>query len=941
MSIWSKFIGIIKNEDTREVIDTGAGSKPRDARNYAFIDTEVGLNDYKIHDIGSLRHDDAVLHEPSVDELLEFLDGVDYVCGHNIIHHDARYVFANRACRWVLVDTLYMSPLLFPERPYHRLVKDDRLLSDQVNNPVNDCKKAKDLLMDEIERWHSLPRAKRLMFATLLRGEKEFEGFLDMVKAEYADNSLSEIIKELYAGKICQHADLEGLIKEEPIGLAYALALIDTADYHSITPGWVLHTYPEVEEIIKLLRHTPCQVGCEYCNKHLDVRVSLKAFFGYDHFRTYEGEPLQERAAKAAVNGKSLLAIFPTGGGKSLTFQLPALISGQTVHGLTIVISPLQSLMKDQVDNLADRGITDVVTINGMLDPITRALMIERVSDGEASLLYISPEMLRSNTVERILMKRHVVRFVIDEAHCFSSWGHDFRVDYLYIGKFIKKYQEKKKIKTPIPVSCFTATAKQKVVQDICDYFKQTLNLDLELFASTASRTNLHYSVIHVEGDAEKYMKLREVVAESDCPTIIYVSRTRRTWELASRLSRDGYKALPFNGRMNPDDKVANQDEFMNGRVRIIVATSAFGMGVDKKDVGLVIHYDISDSLENYVQESGRAGRDPGLNARCYVLFSDNDLDKHFILLNQTKLSISEIQQIWKAVKELTRQRHTVNCSALEIARQAGWDDSVSDIETRVRTALSALEQSGYIVRGNNVPHVYATGISVKNVDEARQRITASVLFDSKDIENAVRVVKSLISQKYTSKAQNAEAESRVDYLADILGLSKGEVISAVNRMRQEGILADNKDLSAYLLDAGDSERKSHTLLERFARLERFIFNYIPDSSLNISCKQLNEDAVSDGISTSQEKDIRTLLYFLTIKGYVRKKEDGARNIELTLQTSLDKAIRRFEKRLEISRFAIEWLYKLACEAENKDKSDNAVRFSVVELLNEIKSNNT
>lgn len=105
MSIWSKFIGIIKNEDTREVIDTGTGSKPRDARNYAFIDTEVGLNDYKIHDIGSLRHDDAVLHEPSVDELLEFLDGVDYVCGHNIIHHDARYVFANRACQWVLVDS--------------------------------------------------------------------------------------------------------------------------------------------------------------------------------------------------------------------------------------------------------------------------------------------------------------------------------------------------------------------------------------------------------------------------------------------------------------------------------------------------------------------------------------------------------------------------------------------------------------------------------------------------------------------------------------------------------------------------------------------------------------------------------------------------------------------------------------------------------------------
>lgn len=216
-----------------------------------------------------------------------------------------------------------------------------------------------------------------------------------------------------------------------------------------------------------------------------------------------------------------MIAIFPTGGGKSLTFQLPALMEGRSVHGLTVVISPLQSLMKDQVDNLADRGITDAVTINGLLDPITRALAINRVIEGEVSLLYIAPEMLRSKTIERILMIRHVVRFVIDEAHCFSSWGHDFRVDYLYIGKFIKEYQQKKGCRKPIPVSCFTATAKQKVIQDIRDYFKNTLKLDLELFASTASRTNLHYSVIHADTDDEKYSILRGLIAESDCPTII------------------------------------------------------------------------------------------------------------------------------------------------------------------------------------------------------------------------------------------------------------------------------------------------------------------------------------------------------------------------------------------------------------------------------------
>ena len=941
MSLWNKLRGIWNAEDADEAVGNSFVPAPYSIPHYVIVDVEVGLKDRKIHDIGALRDDGAVFHKNSKKELFEFIGNAGYICGHNIIHHDATYLFDQTPPGRMLVDTLYISPLLFPERPYHRLVKDDKLISDQMNNPVNDCEKARDLLMDEITRWSSLPDKKQELFASLLKGEKEFEGFLSMVNARYCKKGLAELARSLYNGKICDHADLQTLIRQYPCELAYALALIDTADYRSVTPRWVLRNYPAVEYVVKLLRHTPCNEGCDYCNTQLDVHHNLKAFFGYEHFRTYNGEPLQERAARAAIKGKSLLAIFPTGGGKSLTFQLPALMEGRSVHGLTVVISPLQSLMKDQVDNLADRGITDAVTINGLLDPITRALAIQRVHDGEASLLYISPETLRSKTIERILMARHVVRFVIDEAHCFSSWGQDFRVDYLYIGKFIKEYQLKKGCKDPIPVSCFTATAKQKVVQDICDYFKQTLNLDLELFASTASRTNLHYSVIHSETDEDKYLKLRELISESDCPTIVYTSRTKRTEELAKKLTRDGYKALAFNGKMDSDVKIANQDAFMNDQIRIIVATSAFGMGVDKKDVGLVVHYDISDSLENYVQEAGRAGRDPSLNARCYVLYCDNDLDKHFILLNQTKLSISEIQQIWKAIKDLTRQRKRICCSALEIARQAGWDDAVSDIETRVRTALATLEQNGYIERGNNVPHVYATGITVKNVDEARNRITASLLFGSDEIENAVRIIKSLISQKHITKTPDSEAESRIDYLADILGLKKKEIVSVVERMRQEGILADSRDISAYLMDAGDSEKKSRTLLERFAKLEKYMLSSIPDETLQISCKQLNDNAVKNGISTSKEKDIRTLLYFLCIKGYTRKKEDAAHNLKIIRQTNMESTLNRFEKRLAISRFTVEWLYKLASDEEARISAspDNSVQFSVVELLNEIKAN--
>lgn len=929
----------------RKVIESFGDRRPsnaevsRDASRWAFVDVEVSLKDKRIHDIGILRWDDAKFHSGRKKEAKEFLDGVDFICGHNVVHHDVKYLFGDEHIRWGLVDTLYMSPLLFPERPYHHLLKDDKLMSDQVNNPLNDCEKAYDLLLDEMEAWKRLPRELTLIYATLLHDVPEFSGFLDMADAERCEKEeLPGHIYTFFHGRICQNVDLRSLVEKQPVELAFSLALITTTERNSITPPWVLYTYPNVENVVRLLRHTCCADGCDYCRSLLDVHTNLKHFFGYNQFRTYEGEPLQENAVRAAVTGKSLLAIFPTGGGKSLTFQLPALMESQTVHGLTVVISPLLSLMKDQVDNLAERGITEAVTINGLLDPVSRSLAIDRVQSGDASLLYIAPEMLRSKTIERILQARHVVRFVIDEAHCFSSWGQDFRVDYLYIGKFIREYQNRKRLQQPIPISCFTATAKQKVIQDICDYFKQTLGLDLQLFASSASRTNLRYSVIHADTDEVKYSRLRSLIAESDCPVIVYVSRTKRTRLLAEKLTRDGYKALAFNGQMDADEKIANQEAFMNDRVRIIVATSAFGMGVDKSDVGLVIHYDISDSLENYVQEAGRAGRDPHLEARCYVLYSDGDLDKHFMLLNQTKLSISEIQQVWRAVKDMTKQRMRVCCSALEIARKAGWDDSVSDMETRVRTALAALEQAGYLQRGNNVPHVYATGITVKNMDEARRRISESLLFEKEEVEKAVRIIKSLISQRSVAKAQDAEAESRIDYLADMLELSKKEVVSAVERMRQEGILADTKDISAYLYDSGESERNSRQTLRRFVELERYILDHIPDDTLRISCKQFNDDAHKAGITTASEKDIRTLLYFLTIKGYTRKREDAAHNVEVTRLASMQATISRFERRLEICEFAVEWLYKQVVDAaDGNDAVQKGVQFSIVKLLGDLR----
>lgn len=565
-----------------------------------FFDTEVSALDNKIVDIGAISDDKGVLHTKNINDFYSFCEGSSFLCGHNIVNHDIQFLDKEKIQEYKYIDTLYLSPLLFPTKPYHRLVKDDKLQVEELNNPVNDSEKAKVLFYEEVDTFLNLSANKKKIFCRLLYNFPEFTGFFNYVEFKPYVFDLSRAIFDEFSGYICESIDMEILIKNYPVELAYALALIGTADSQSITPPWLLYNFPKIENVIKFLCNTPCENGCKYCNKFFDVHLALKSFFGYDEFRKYNGEPLQEKATKAAVNEKSLLAVFPTGGGKSITFQLPALMAGRTARALTVVIVPLQSLMKDQVDNLAEKGIESAVTINGMLDSIQRADSIERVANGQATLLYISPEQLRSKTIEKLLSSRNIARFVIDEAHCFSAWGQDFRVDYLYIGDFIRKLQNLKQTdKRPIPVSCFTATAKQKVIADICDYFKKKLDLDLEIYASTATRENLHYSVLYKETDEEKYNALRSLVSAKQCPTIVYVSRPRRTYEIAEKLTSDGFKALPYNGKMEPNDKIANQEAFMNNETSIIVATSAFGMGVDKSDVKLVVHYDISDSLEN------------------------------------------------------------------------------------------------------------------------------------------------------------------------------------------------------------------------------------------------------------------------------------------------------------------------------------------------------
>ncbi len=906
----------------------------------AFVDTEIEPKSRKILDIGSVKGDGNSFHSNSIADFIKFLNGTEFICGHNILNHDLQYIQKAVTDAKVnstnIIDTLFLSPLLFPTKPYHALLKDDKLQTEETNNPLNDSIKAKDLFFDEVSTFKQADEKLKQIFYLLLNDKKEFHSFFRFMAYKSSEANSEKVIREKFHSFICENADLTKIISEHPIELAYCLALINCNNRYSITPPWVLKTYPKVERIIFLLRSNPCLTGCQYCNQALDIHKGLKNYFGFDAYRTYAGEPLQENAVQAAVDNKSLLAVFPTGGGKSITFQVPALMAGENAKGLTVVISPLQSLMKDQVDNLEKIQITEAVTINGLLDPIERAKSIERIQDGRASILYISPESLRSKTIEKLLLGRKIVRFVIDEAHCFSSWGQDFRVDYLYIGDFIKSLQENKILEEQIPVSCFTATAKQKVIEDICAYFKEKLGIKLEIFPSKATRTNLQYRVFEKGDDEEKYNAVRDLINEKDCPTIIYVSRTKRARELAERLSKDGFNARAFHGKMESQEKTENQDAFISGNVQIMVATSAFGMGVDKKDVGMVIHYEISDSLENYVQEAGRAGRDENITAECYVLFNEEDLGKHFILLNQTKINIHEIKQIWNAIKFITKFKSSVQKSALEIARAAGWDDNLKEIETRVTTAIAALEEAGYVKRKQNMPRVFANSILSKTAQEAIDKIMRSQKFSEEQKITATRIVKNLFSSKSRKQSKSDEAESRVDYISDNLGIDIKNVISVVNLLRDEKILADAKDLTAFI-KKGENKNRSLAIAQSYGLIENFLCPLFDEQERQFHIKELNQEAEEKGCKDVSPTKIKTLLNFWAIKNWIKRhNKDYSKNHIVAISCQPKEELKeRLERRHILAEFVVVYMYdksnKILEEGET-EKDEVLVEFSVLEL---------
>ncbi len=336
------------------------------------------------------------------------------------------------------------------------------------------------------------------------------------------------------------------------------------------------------------------------------MQTILKKHFGYDEFRPYQKEVIEQ-----VLRGKDCVVLMPTGGGKSLCFQIPALM----MDGLTIVVSPLISLMKDQVDALQMNGISADLW-NSTLSRDEVINVARRAKSGELKILYVAPERFAVAGFDTFLRSLKLSLIAVDEAHCISEWGHDFRPDYRNLNLLRAKFPD-------VPVIALTATATEKVRDDIV---KQ---LDLkkpEIFISSFNRPNLSYEVLPKKDSLRTILSILKDYRDESA--IIYCFSRNDTEKLVANLKKNGLKASAYHAGLNPDVRRENQEKFIQDKVNIIVATIAFGMGIDKPDVRLVIHHSLPKSVEGYYQETGRAGRD-GLPARCVLLFSYADKFKH------------------------------------------------------------------------------------------------------------------------------------------------------------------------------------------------------------------------------------------------------------------------------------------------------------------------
>ncbi len=862
------------------------------------LDLEVGRSDERIHALAGVRPDTGqklAIHRvgrnlaQALARLDELAEGADFVLGHNLIDFDLPHLRAADPGLKLLdlpaVDTLRLNPLAFPRNPYHYLVKHYQggsLQRGRRNDPELDARLALEVFdnqqrafqeadPDLLAAWHWLTSANDNVgfdrcFAQLRRAPRP------------SDGEARGAIERRLAGASCRTQALAAMEDggQYPWELAYALAWLSVAGSNSVLPPWVRHQFPEAGWLVRRLRDNACSdIECEWCRERHDPRRELSRWFGFDDFRPRpageDGRPLQQGIVEAAMAGEHLLGILPTGAGKSLCYQLPALSRYDKTGALTVVISPLVALMADQVAGLESCGIGSCVTVNGLLSMLERAKALERVRLGDAGILIISPEQLRSVSLRRVLDQREIGCWVLDEAHCLSKWGHDFRPDYRYVGRFIR---ERAGDDPAPPVLCLTATAKPDVKAEIIEYFGEELGIELKVFDGGARRTNLEFVVVPTRGSAkfdDIYGLLREDLPDHvPGGAIIYCATRRHAEEVAQFLQEKRVAADYFHAGLPPETKKNVQESFINGDLRAICATNAFGMGIDKPDVRLVIHADIPGSLENYLQEAGRAGRDQQA-ARCVLLYAQDDVERQFGMSARSRLSRREIHGVLRALRNLDRKKRLngeVVATAGEILREDDEGvferDSGTD-DTRVRTAVAWLEEAVLLTREENRVQVFPSSLRVATLEDARARL------EKADITNAYRAGLLTICQALFEA--DADEGISTDELMTAAGLTPEGVRKALHDLEGLGIASNDTAITAFVHYG--VERASRRRFQQAADLEQGVINLMreraPDQEKGemfpLHLRNATQELKNDGHSHALPELVRGIVRSISADG--------------------------------------------------------------------------
>lgn len=479
---------------------------------------------------------------------------------------------------------------------------------------------------------------------------------------------------------------------------------------------------------------------------------ALKSYFGFDGF--LDG---QDRVLSEIASGRDGLVVMPTGGGKSLCYQLPALC----FEGVTLVVSPLIALMKDQVDALVARGIAATM-INSTVSWPEQKERLDGMRTGKWKLVYVAPERFRAESFLNALQGVEVSLFAVDEAHCLSQWGHDFRPDYLRLGKALEKLGHPQCV-------ALTATATPVVREDILTVLKLTDPFEL---VSGFARPNLSLAITSVENAGQKDERLRAVVA-AHRTGIVYCATRKKVEAVSETLASWGVKCVAYHGGMSDEERERAQDVFIRRKADVAVATNAFGMGIDRSDVRFVVHYEVPGSVEAYYQEAGRAGRD-GESAACELLFNYADTRTQEFFIDGANPSVSVIRDIYQYLLSEANREYEVHRTLDEIADGAGVKNPMS-----VGSALAVLGRAGYIERFD-IPGKRMRGTRLQKPDV----LARGLKLDEKAIEEKDRrdreKLRSLVEMCYSRTC-------RQQWILEYFGEENAETCGCCDMCREGG----------------------------------------------------------------------------------------------------------------------------------------------------------